>query len=317
MKSVDLCIIGNGPAGLTAAVYAARYGITQVLVGDLPGGLMTSSHKICNYPSEKEISGMDLSQKMADQVNFLAVPQIMARVKSISKIDNDYQLDLSIGETLITKTILIATGTKHRHLSLPREKELTGKGISYCATCDGMFYKNKIVAVVGGSDSANTSSIYLSQIANQVYQIYRNEALRGETAWIDQIKNNKKIKIIYNNEIVGLIGEEKLSAIELKKEFEGKIKIEIDGLFVEIGSESDLDLSKQLNLETNENGYIVTNLDQTTNQKGVWAAGDITTGSNSFRQIITACAEGAIAAENIFKFLSNKNTKIKKIKYLD
>jgi thioredoxin reductase (NADPH) len=306
MKSVDLCIIGNGPAGLTAAIYAARYGITQVLVGNLPGGLITSSHKICNYPSEKEISGMDLSQKMVDQVNFLAVPQIMAMVKSVSKIDNGYQLDLSTGETLITKTILLATGTKHRHLNLPHEKELIGKGVSYCATCDGMFYRDKIVAVIGGSDSANTSSLYLSQITKQVYQIYRGEALRGETAWIDQIKNNKKIKVIYNNEIVGLIGEEKLSTLELKNKFEGNTKIKIDGLFIEIGSEPDLDLSKQLNLKIDKSGYIVTNSDQTTNQEGIWAAGDITTNSNSFRQIITACAEGSIATENIFKFL-NKN----------
>lgn len=309
MPNVDLCIIGNGPAGLTAAIYAARYGINQVVVGDLPGGLMTSSHKICNYPSEKEISGMDLSQKMADQVNFLAVPQIMARVEAILKIDDSYQLNLSTGETLITKTILLATGTKHRHLNLPGEKELTGKGVSYCATCDGMFYKDKVVAVVGGSDSANTSSLYLSQIAKQVYQIYRGEALRGETAWIDQIKNNKKIKVIYNNEVTGLIGEEKLQALELKNEFEGTREIKVDGLFVEIGSEPDLGLSKQLNLETDKSGYIVTNPDQTTSQKGVWAAGDITTGSNSFRQIITACAEGAIAAENIFKFLSKSHSK--------
>ena len=304
MKNVDLCIIGNGPAGLTAAIYAARYGINQVLVGDLLGGLMTSSHKICNYPSEKEISGINLSQKMADQVNSLSVPQITAQVKSISKIDKGYQLDLSNGENVIAKTILLSTGTKHRHLNLPREKELTGKGISYCATCDGMFYKNKVVAVVGGSDSANTSSLYLSQVADIVYQIYRKEALRGETAWINQIKNNKKIKVIYNNEVVGLIGEEKLSAIELKNEFEGNTKIEIDGLFIEIGSEPDLDLSKQLNLEIDKSGYIVTNSDQTTNQEGIWAAGDITTNSNSFRQIITACAEGAIGAENIFKFLN-------------
>ncbi len=307
MTNVDLVIVGNGPAGLTAAIYAARYGINQVLVGDLPGGLMTSSHKICNFPSEKEISGMDLTQKMVAHVNFLSVPQIMAQVKSISKIGNSYQLDLFNGETLLAKTILLATGTKHRHLNLPREKELTGKGVSYCATCDGMFYKNKVVAVVGGSDSANTSSLYLSQIAKQVYQVYRGEALRGETAWINQIKNNKKIKVIYNNEIIELIGEEKLSALKLKNEFEGKTKIEVDGLFIEIGSEPDLDLPKQLNLEIDKSGYIVTGPDQTTSQKGVWAAGDVTTNSNLFRQIITACAEGAIAAESIFKFLSKEN----------
>lgn len=308
MQNFDLCIIGSGPAGLSAAIYAARYGINQILVGDIPGGLMTSSHKICNYPSEKEISGMDLAKKMSDQVNFLGVPQIMSHVNKIIK-ENDalFRIELSNKEIIKTKTLLLAAGTIHRHLSLPNEKELTGRGISYCATCDGMFYKDKIVAVIGGSDSANTSSLYLSQIANQVYQIYRGDALRGETAWIDQIKSNQKIKIIYNNQVVKLVGEERLSMIELENNFEGTKQIKIDGLFIEIGSEPDLSLINQLGLATDKGNYIEVQGDQRTSLSGVWAAGDLTTGSNGFRQIVTACSEGAIAAESIFKFLQKNN----------
>ncbi len=302
-EQFDLCIIGNGPAGMTAAIYAARYKINQVLIGDLPGGLMTSSHKICNFPSEIEISGMDLSQKMVNQINTLEVPQKLTSVISINQVDKIYNVALSSGETIKAKTLLLATGTKHRHLGLPNEKSLTGRGVSYCATCDAMFYKDKTVAVIGGSDSANTASLYLAQVASKVYQIYRGDFLRGETAWVDQVKSNENISTIYNTQISELLGVEKLTGIKLDKPFEGKNELNVDGIFVEVGSEPDLDLINQLSLETDKGHYIITKENQTTSREGIWAAGDITTNSNSFRQIVTACSEGAIAAENIFKYL--------------
>lgn len=306
IEQFDLSIIGNGPAGMAAAVYAARYKVNQVLIGDLPGGLMTSSHKICNYPSEIEISGMDLSKKMVNQINALEVPQKTARVNSIEEVKGGYHLVLSNGESVKSKAVLIATGTKHRHLGLPNEKNLAGKGVSYCATCDAMFYKDKIVAVIGGSDSANTAALYLAQIATKVYQIYRGSSLRGETAWIDQIKSNKKIDVIYNAKVVELFGEDKLTGLKLDKLFNGSYDLVLDGVFVEVGSEPDLDLINQLSLETDSGHYIKTKENQTTSREGIWAAGDISTNSNSFRQIVTACSEGAIAAENIFKYLQVK-----------
>jgi thioredoxin reductase (NADPH) len=302
-EQFDLCIIGNGPAGMTAAIYAARYKVNQVLIGDLPGGLMTSSHKICNFPSEREISGMDLAQKMVEQVNALEVPQKISSVTSINQIDKIYNIVLSSGEIIKAKTVLLATGTKHRHLGLPNEKSLTGRGVSYCATCDAMFYKDKIVAVIGGGDSASTAALYLAQVASQVYQIYRGESLRGETAWVDQVKANKKISVIYNTQIAELLGDQKLTGIKLDKPFEGKNELAVDGVVVDVGSEPDLDLINQLSIETDSSHYIMTKNDQTTSREGVWAAGDITTNSNSFRQIVTACSEGAVAAENIFKYL--------------
>jgi thioredoxin reductase (NADPH) len=303
IREYDLCIIGNGPAGMTAAVYAARYKIDQLLVGDLPGGLMTSSHKICNFPSEIEISGMDLSQKMAEQVNALEVPQISGRVELITKENNSFILKLFGGEIIKTKTLLIATGTKHRHLNLPKEDSFVGRGLSYCATCDAMFYRNKTVAVIGGGDSANTASLYLGEVAEKVYQIYRGDSLRGETAWIDQIKANPKINVLYSTQVLELLGDDRLSGIKIDREFEGSNELLIDGIFVEIGSEPDLSLINQLSLDTDRGHYIITQEDQGTSCLGVFAAGDITTGSDSFRQIITACSEGAIAAQSIFKYL--------------
>ncbi len=296
----DLCIIGTGPAGLTAAIYGARYLVDQVLVGELDGGLMTSSHKICNYPSEMEISGMDLTQKMVDHVKFLEVPHKIASVIKIKKIANIFEINLSNNEIIQAKNILLATGTIHRHLGVENEDKLVGRGISYCATCDAMFYKNKTVAVVGGSDSANTATLYLAGVADKVYQIYRGEALRGEVAWIEQIKKNSNIEVIYNTEITKINGESRLESVELNKDFNGDKKLIIAGLFVETGSVPDMSLINQLNLEVDKQNYIITNQDQSTSEEKVWAAGDITTNSDGFRQIVTACSEGAVAAKSIF-----------------
>jgi len=240
---------------------------------------------------------------MADQVSALEVPQIMARVNQIEQVGKKYQLHLSNNKIVEAKALLIATGTKHRHLGLENESNLTGKGISYCATCDAMFYRDKVVAVIGGSDSANTAALYLAQVASKVYQIYRGNALRGETVWIDQIKANEKITLIFETQVTELIGTDKLQGIKLDKPVAGSDTINLDGLFVEVGSEPDLSLINQLGLETDKGNYIVTQANQGTSRKGVWAAGDITTNSDSFRQIITACSEGAIAAQSIFKYL--------------
>jgi thioredoxin reductase (NADPH) len=299
----DLCIIGTGPAGYTASIYASRYKIDHVIVGEMTGGLMSSSHKICNYPSEIDISGMDLTRKMHDHALQLGAPHFAETVISINKKESWFEIELSGQQTVRAKTVILATGTRHKHLGLGNEENFTGLGISYCATCDAMFYKNKTVAVIGGSDSANTASLYLAEVADKVYQIYRGEALRGETAWIDQIHKNPKIELILNTNITGLIGDKKLEAIELDQPYQEQNQLKINGLFVEIGSDPDLKLIQQLNLQTDEKGFIQTGPDQTTSQPGIWAAGDITTNSNRFRQIVTACSEGAIAAENIFKHL--------------
>jgi thioredoxin reductase (NADPH) len=307
LETRDLCIIGSGPAGLTAAVYAARYGIDQVVVGELDGGLMTSSHKICNYPSETEISGMALTQKMVDHVVQLGVPRINESAASIKEVGGFYEIKLSGGQTVRAKTVLLATGTKHRHLGLPNEKKLGGRGVSYCATCDAMFFKNKKVAVVGGGDSANTASLYLAEIAESVTQIYRGNALKGETAWIDQIQKHPKIKVLFGTNIVELLGESRLEGIRLDKPADGQDTLKVDGLFVEIGSDPDQTLIGQLGLKTDARGLIETQADQKTSRGGVWAAGDITTGSDGFRQIITAASEGAIAAQGIFKHLQKNH----------
>lgn len=298
----DLCIIGNGPAGLMASVYASRYNINHIVVGDLPGGLMTSSHKICNFPSYEEITGMDLSEKMYQQAVALGAEQKFARVNEIADLNGLFTMEFSDKTKIKAKTILLATGTKHKHLGLPKEDTFLGRGISYCATCDAMFYKGKTVAVIGGGDSANTASLYLAEVAEKVYQIYRGEKLKGEPAWVDQIKVNEKIEVIYNTNVTEFIGEEKLSAIKIKNAEKEDI-LNVDGLFVEIGSQPEMTLIDQLSLETDEGKYIKVSSSQNTSRQRIWAAGDITNGSDNFRQIITACSEGSIATQSIFKYL--------------
>ena len=304
INKYSLIIIGAGPAGLTASIYASRYKIDNLIIGEVVGGLTFEAHKICNFPTEEEISGIELTEKMKNNAKSLGAVLRMDKVIGINKKNKLFEVVTQSGEEFYTEAILLATGTERRKLNIPKENELLGKGIHYCATCDAVFYKDKVVAVVGGGDSANTASFYLAKVAKKVYQIYRKDKLRGEGLWIDQVINNKKIEVIYNREVIGLEGKEKLKKIILNVSYKGTKKIDIDGLFIEIGTVPVKGLIEKLSVNTDNYGYIKVNTDQTTSEKGIWAAGDITTNSNNFHQIITACSEGAIAAENIFNFLS-------------
>jgi len=299
MTHYDLLIIGAGPAGYTASVYASRYQINHAIVGELPGGLVGEAHKICNWPGEKEITGFDLFMKMHDHVADYDVKMFNTKVNEIKKEDDKFILSLASDEELSAKVILLVTGTKHRHLGIEAENRLKGKGLSYCTTCDAGFYKNKITAVAGGGNSAMTAALYLGEVADKVYLFVRGTELKGEVAWMKAIEANPKIEKVFGVEVKDILGEESVSGVQLS---DGQ-EIKVDGLFVEIGSSPDNVLGEQLALEKDEYGYLSVNKDQSTNVVGVYAAGDLTNESNNMRQIVTAAAEGAIAAESIFKFL--------------
>jgi len=302
----SLIIVGAGPAALTASIYASRYNINHLIIGEAIGGLAFEAHKICNFPTEFEIKGAELVSKIQKHVESLGNPIMIDKVVGINRENNQFKLTTQSNKELFAETILLALGTRYRQSNLPNEKEFIGKGLSYCVTCDAMFYKDKVVAVIGGSDNAQMASLHLSEIAKKVYQIYRKDKLQGETFLINQIKNNKKIEVIYNTEISEIEGNGKIESIKLNNPYKGKNKIDIDGLFIETGTVPQKVLIEELSLETNNAGYIKVEINQTTSQEGVWAAGDITNGSNNVHQIITACSEGAIAAEDISKFLQNK-----------
>jgi len=290
----DIAIIGGGPAGLTAAIYAARYGLKIIVFSDSFGGTITYAHKVCNYPGFVEISGMEWSEKVLSQVQALGVEVNFEKVMAIDKIENQFVVN-SDQRTIKAKKIILAIGRTRRKLGVEREEELTGKGISYCATCDGGFYKNKIVGVVGGSDAAVTSALLLADLADKVYLIYRKEKLRAEQAWVDQATSNSKIEILYNTEVTELLGLEKLKAIKTNT---GK-EITLDGLFIEVGSVPNTELLSKLNLSLDEHKYIIVDKNQKTNVSGIFATGDATN-STDLKQVITAASQGAIAAYHCY-----------------
>ncbi|NCN25056.1 hypothetical protein COT94_00920 [Candidatus Falkowbacteria bacterium CG10_big_fil_rev_8_21_14_0_10_37_14] len=306
MQNYDLLILGAGPAGLSAAVYALRYNLNTAILGGVPGGLMMETHKICNWPGEKEITGFELSTKMKEQAESLGCHFIYDQATGLTKNDSGWQIATQSGETYQAKVIIYSLGTEHRHLGLPVEEKFKGKGVSYCATCDAMFYKGKATAVIGGGNSAMTAALYLADLCPKVYLITRGPKLKGEVAWMNDVVKKNNIIHITETQVVDLLGETKLEKIVLDKAFEDSKELVIEGLFVEIGLNPRTELFKQIGGEVNEINQIKVNADMSTNLLGMLAAGDATNGSNGFRQIVTAVSEGAIAADTAYKLLSRQ-----------
>lgn len=299
MEQYDLIIIGSGPGGLTAGIYAARYNLNFLVIGELKGGLMAEAHKICNFPTEEEITGFELTQKMVKHLETLEGEIKQETVESIEKKDN-FIVKTNKGE-YSSKKIIIATGTKKRKLDIKGDRDYYGRGVSYCATCDAAFYKDRVVAIIGGGDSAVTSALLLAEFAKKVYIIYRRDKFyKAEPAWVKQAEKNDKIEFKFNSELEEIYGDDKeVKGVKLKDGSD----IGLDGVFIEVGSLPDEVLPKMLGLETEER-YIKVNNKQETNIKGVFAVGDIT--NNPLKQIITACGEGAVAADSAYKELKKK-----------
>jgi thioredoxin-disulfide reductase len=298
-----LAIIGAGPAGLSASIYASRYGIKNVIVGEISGGLPNEAHEIGNWLGTQSITGAEFSQKSIEHARSYGTEIIQAKVDIIERNDAGFELSLNNGEKLKSKVVLLSMGNKHRRLGIPGEKELTGKGVSYCATCDGFFYRGKTIAVIGGNDSAVQAALYLSDIAEKIYLIYRKEKLRAENYWVKKIEDKENIKLVLNTNIKEIKGENKVESLLLDNPYEQSDSLKINGVFIEIGLAPNTDLVKNLNIALDEEGHIRIDADGKTTEQGIWAAGDITTGSNKLKQIVTAAAEGAIAAESIERHL--------------
>ncbi len=299
MEKHDFIIIGAGPGGYSAAIYAARYKVDVILLGQMPGGIAATAHDIRNYPGFAQISGMELMNKMLEQAKALEVPIKQETVIDIKKSDQGFIVKTS-KEEYIGKKILISTGTQRRELGISREKELTGKGVSYCATCDAGFYKDKVAGVIGGGDAALTAAILLSKFAKKVYIIYRKpEFTKAEVSWVDEVKKLENVELMFNEEVEALIGKEKLEKVKLKSEKE----VELNGLFIEIGGLPNTKLAAELGLKL-ENGTIIVDKDQSTNVPGIFAAGDVT--NRPFRQIISAAGDGATACFTAYKQLQKE-----------
>lgn len=300
----DVIIVGAGPAGLNASLYASRYGLKNIVIGGVPGGLTSQIHEIGNWLGSPDITGFDFVKNSTEHIKKFNTEIINSLVDEINKKeDGTFEVLVSNGSNLKTKTILIATGSKHRKLGVLGEKEFLGKGVSYCATCDGFFYRDKIVGIIGGSDSAVSAAVFMADIAKKVYLIYRGEKLKAENFWVTAVEKNKKIEIIYNTNVKEIKGGEKITEVSLDNLYSGSDSLQLDGIFIEIGFIPSTELIKNLAVELDEEGYIKVEKNCKTNVTGIWAAGDITTGSNKFKQIITAASEGAIAANSIQEYL--------------
>lgn len=293
----DLIIVGGGPSGLTAAIYAARYKLKTLILAKEPGGTIAEASKVCNFPGFESISGFEIMKKIEEQAKKLGVEIIYKEVTKISKdktfrVNNKYE----------TKYILLAVGTERRRLNIHGEKEFSGKGISYCVTCDAPFAKDKVVGVVGGSDAAAMGAQLLRDYAKKVYIIYRKEKIRAEPILAEQVEKDPKIEIINNTNVVEVKGDNIMKSVI----FDNGKEFKLNGLFVEIGADPRNDLAKQLDLKLDEEGYIQVDKSQKTSMEKVYASGDITTNSNKLRQMVVACGEGAIAAESIYNMLKHE-----------
>lgn len=289
----ELAIIGGGPAGYTAGIYALRAGISAVLFDTgVGGGLMALSPEIENYPGFKSISGMALGDLMREHVEKYMSLNVGETVEKL-EVSEDEVLVSTSKTTYHVGAVIIATGTEHRKLGVKGEKELIGYGVSYCATCDGPFFKGKKVVVVGGGNSALIEAIGLKNMGMDVSLVHRRDVLRAEDAYKNKAVENG-INILYSTHLDEIKGENKVKSVILDNVNDGvHTEMEVDAVFVSIGEIPQNQLVKQVGVELDENGYIKTDRSMRTNIKRIYAAGDITGG---LRQIVTACAEGAIAA---------------------
>ncbi len=289
----ELAIAGSGPAGFTAGIYAARAGLSTVLFDKgVGGGLMALSPEIENYPGFKSISGMELSDRMKEHAEKYVKINFVEPVEKLEVSEEEVKITTSEA-TYSVGAVIIATGTEHRKLGIEGEEKLTGRGVSYCATCDGPFFKGKKVIVVGGGNSALIEAIALKQMGLDVAVVHRRNVLRAEDAYKDKARE-VGVDILYETHVEKVIGEDKVEKVILHNVKDGnKSEMDVAAVFVSIGEEPQTQLAKQIGVELDEKGYIKTDRNMRTNVKRVYAAGDITGG---LRQVVTACAEGAVAA---------------------
>ncbi len=299
----DLVIIGAGPAAMSAAVYAARYKMKVAMVGKLPGGYVNDAHLVENWLGEKSIPGPELVVKFLTHVKSLDIEVFGTEVRGIKRNEDDSFTVVKEGDNIEAQRIVLAVGTERNKLGIKGEDEFLGKGVSYCTTCDAFFFRERTVAIIGGSDSACTGSLMLADIASKVYLVYRQGELRAEPAWVEDVKKNPKIELILNANPTEIIGEGVVKGLVL----DNGVTLDVDGVFVEIGTTPGKALVTSLGVETDDKGYIKVADDQSTNVPKVWAAGDITTKNNKLKQIIVAAAEGSVATYGAY--LDKKSSK--------
>ena len=305
MELYDLVIVGAGPAGITAYLYAKRSLLEVVLVDKIGiGGQLLLIDFIENYPGFPEgITGFELADLFRRHIETLGLNFKQGEVKKLEKRDNLFNLYLDNNEILTSKTVLLSIGASPRKLNIPGEKEFTGRGVSYCATCDGPFFKDKIIAVVGGGDTALQEAISLTKFAKKIYLIHRRNTFRATKILQERVFKEEKIEILWNTIVTQIKGKDQVEEIEIfNKEREEKTILKVSGIFIFIGYEPNTDWLKGV-VELDEEGFIITDGEMRTSLPGVWAAGDCR--SKIGKQIVIACGEGAVAVISIENYLQS------------
>lgn len=292
----DVIILGGGAAGYSAAIYARRYLLKTALIqGKMPGGETATAGVVENYPGFVKIDGYELMQKFEEQAKINQTEIIVGHVETIKKNGHCFQIQYD-GKTLDSKTIIFALGSEHRKLGVKREQELKGHGLNYCVTCDGPLFKGKRTILVGGGDSSVKGAALLADYAQSVLLVTREKELHAEPVNLKRMQAKKNIQVVYENGVKELIGEEKLEAVELVSAVDGKTRIEVEGVFVEIGLIPRTELPKTLGVKLDERGNVNVDAMMRTNVDGIFACGDLTNAAGGFKQIVTAAAQGALAA---------------------
>ncbi len=294
---LDLIICGGGAAGLTSAVYAARSGLDFVLIdiSSSMGSQITQTSDVDNYTGFEKVNGMELVMKFYEHAKALNAPMINDEVQEISKENGIFTVKCAQGEYK-SRTVIYCSGASHRELGVKGERELLGRGVGYCAVCDGFFYRNKTVVVVGGGNTAVTDALYLSKICKKVILVHRRDSLRAEKILVERLENAENVELMFNSEVAEILGEKGADGVLLKS---GET-IDCDGVFIAVGIVPRSDTVKNL-AELDDNGYIVADESGRTSLDGLFAAGDVRT--KELRQIITACSDGANCVDSVNKFL--------------
>lgn len=298
----DVIVIGSGPAGLTAGIYGRRAGLsTLVIEGNyIQGGQILNTYEVDNYPGLPGISGMDLADKMKDHMMAQGTDMLRARVTGIT-VEGDVKVVHTPKEEVRGKTVILAAGAVHRKLGVPGEEEFTGRGVSYCATCDGAFFRDKTVAVIGGGDVAVEDAIFLARACKKVYMIHRRDELRAAKSLQEALFHTPQVEMCWNKTVSEIGGEQQVQWITVDSTTgEESVRLDVDGVFVAVGITPDTEFVKDL-VQLDKGGYIVAGEDGKTSVPGIYAAGDIRT--KPLRQIITAAADGANCITSVEEYL--------------
>lgn len=297
----DVIIIGSGPAGLAAAIYGQRARLNTLVLEKQPmsGGQILNTYEVDNYPGLPGLGGFELGMKLRAHADAMEAKFVQAEVKQIEKSDVGYKV-VTNKETYETKTVVFATGAGHRKLHVPGEEELCGMGVSYCATCDGAFFRNKITAVVGGGDVALEDALFLARVCKKVYLIHRRDAFRGAKVLQEKVLQTENIEVVWNSQVKEIIGEEQVEKLLVYNSIEEThTELAVDGIFIAVGTMPNSQLAE--NLVDLESGYIIAGEDGKTSMQGIFAAGDVRT--KQLRQVITAASDGANVITSVENYL--------------